>query len=352
MANPILLARAAALFTDEDIQKKAGWVVVAMLSPLILLVAFFCALGSGTSEHNTSAVELCFNGGTIPANFPEEYRACIEEMQGSLSALDGVISSINGQTENGASLDATRVKAIFYALCFGAERQPGAQRFADCFVNYEVHTRTVTVENDDGTVGEEEESYMVAVPIENMTQVYLNIRSVLDLEVTPEHQSNAESIYSLIQYGYVADSDSGFVGGDNVPFIGADGFCSPIGPNWRNIVTSEFGGRIDPISGKSDGHLGMDLAVPLGTPVRAALPGTVTVAKYHNSYGYYVKIDHGNGLSTLYAHNSKLLVQAGQTVQAGDVVSLSGSTGRSTGPHLHFEVWVNGQRTNPRSYLP
>ena len=96
----------------------------------------------------------------------------------------------------------------------------------------------------------------------------------------------------------------------------------------------------------------MDLAVPTGTPVCAALGGIVTTATYHSSYGYYVMVDHGNGLSTLYAHSSRLMVKLGQTVEAGTVVSLSGSTGRSTGPHLHFEVRVNGQRTNPRDYLP
>ena len=137
-----------------------------------------------------------------------------------------------------------------------------------------------------------------------------------------------------------------------MPFIGADGFCSPVGENWRNIVTSEFGYRRDPFTGQTKGHSGMDLAVPTGTSIRAALPGTVTISQYSSSYGYYVMIDHGGGLSTLYAHNSKLLVTVGQTVNAGDIVSLSGSTGRSTGPHLHFEVRVNGERTNPRSYLP
>ena len=69
-------------------------------------------------------------------------------------------------------------------------------------------------------------------------------------------------------------------------------------------------------------------------------------------YGYYVMIDHGNGLSTLYGHNSRLLVQVGQTVEAGDIIALSGSTGRSTGPHLHFEVRVDGEQTDPRAYLP
>ena len=119
------------------------------------------------------------------------------------------------------------------------------------------------------------------------------------------------------------------------------------------MVTSEFGYRSDPFTGETRGHTGMDLAVPTGTPVRAALPGPVTVSQYNaGGYGYYVMIDHGNGLSTLYGHNSRLLAQVGQTVEAGDIIALSGSTGRSTGPHLHFEVRVNGERTNPRFYLP
>ena len=120
----------------------------------------------------------------------------------------------------------------------------------------------------------------------------------------------------------------------------------------ESVVTSEFGYRSDPFTGETRGHTGIDLAVPTGTPIRAALPGTVTVSQYNSSYGYYVIIDHGNGLSTLYGHNSRLLAQVGQTVEAGDIISLSGSTGRSTGPHLHFEVRVNGERTNPRYYLP
>lgn len=352
MANPVVVAKAAAvILTNEDARKAVGWLLVAILSPIIVFVAVLCSLGAGTSAHNTSAVDVCFNGAPIPTNTPAEYRTCLETMQSCLSQLDTVVSTINGQTEEGTSLDTTRVKAIFYALYFGAAYQPEAQWFTDCFVTYEERTRLVPVEGSDPPE-ETEESYTVAIPIGDMTQVYQNIRTTLGAEVTAEHQGNADSIYSLIRYGYVADSGSGFVVGDDVPFIGVDGFCSPIGADWRKKVTSEFGGRIDPITGKRAGHTGMDLAVPTGTAVRAALPGQVTVAKYDSSYGYYVMIDHGNGLSTLYGHNSRLLVRVGQTVQTGDVISLSGSTGRSTGPHLHFEVRVNGERTNPRSYLP
>ena len=126
-----------------------------------------------------------------------------------------------------------------------------------------------------------------------------------------------------------------------------------MGSSCESRVTSEFGYRSDPFTGQTKGHTGIDIAVPTGTSVRAALPGVVTKATYNaGGYGYYVMIDHGNGMVTLYAHNSKLMVSVGDTVEAGDTVSLSGSTGRATGPHLHFEVRVNGQRVNPRSYLP
>ena len=351
MANPALIAKAAAIIlTDEKARKAVGWTLVAILSPLILLIAFLCALGSGATEHNITAVELCFYDTIgIPAETPEEYRLCIEAMRASFAQLDIAIAAINENTEEETSLDDIRVKAIFYALYFGAESHRDAQSFADCFVTWEERIRTVLVEGSDPPE-ETEETYSVAIPIEDLGTVWQNI-AAMGVAPAAEQRSNADSIYNLIRYG-AAGGGSGFAGSD-VPFIGADGFCSPIGENWRNVVTSEFGNRRDPFTGERRGHSGMDLAVPTGTSVRAALPGTVTVSTYNQGgYGYYVMIDHGNGLSTLYGHNSQLLARVGQTVEAGDVIALSGSTGRSTGPHLHFEVRINGERTNPRSYLP
>ncbi len=351
MANPALIAKAAAIIlTDEKARKAVGWTLVAILSPLILLIAFLCSLGSGATEHNITAVELCFYDTIgIPAETPEEYRLCIEAMRASFAQLDIAIAAINENTEEETSLDDIRVKAIFYALYFGAGSHGDAQSFADCFVTWEERIRTVLVEGSDPPE-ETEETYSAAIPIEDLGTVWQNI-AAMGVTPTAEQRSNADSIYNLIRYG-AAGGGSGFAGSD-VPFIGADGFCSPIGENWRNVVTSEFGNRRDPFTGERKGHSGMDLAVPTGTSVRAALPGTVTVSTYNRGgYGYYVMIDHGNGLSTLYGHNSQLLARVGQTVEAGDVIALSGSTGRSTGPHLHFEVRINGERTNPRSYLP
>ena len=360
MSTTVAAAIKAALLalTDENARKKIGWILVAIFSPVILLIALLCSLASGGAEHNISVVELCFRGGALPADTPVEYREHIQEMRDSFSQLDTLIAQANELTEGEEGLDATRIKAIFYALYFGSDNPEvqACQAFLDCFVSYEERTTSPDEEDSEEEIEEEseeaqEESYTVAIPITDLEIVWSNLVSLTGTAITEEQKANADSIYNQICYG-VSTGPEDWIPGAEVPYIGADGFCSPIGAGWESRVTSEFGYRRDPFTGKLKGHTGMDLAVPTGTPVRAALPGTVTVSQYNSSYGYYVMIDHGDGLSTLYAHNSKLVAKVGDTVEAGDIVSVSGSTGRSTGPHLHFEVRVNGQRTAPRAYLP
>ena len=98
-------------------------------------------------------------------------------------------------------------------------------------------------------------------------------------------------------------------------------------------------------------HTGLDIATATGTPIKVIADGTVIFAAYSGSYGYLVKVDHGNGVETWYGHTSKMLVKAGQEVKSGDTIALVGSTGNSTGPHLHFEVRINGEHVNPQKYL-
>ena len=339
------------LLTDEKTRKGIGWIIAAILSPVIVVVALLCSLGSGAVSHNISAAQLCFRDGPLPDSTPAGYRVFIEETRGYFAELDEAIAAIESNMEDGGSLDPIRVKAVFFSLYFGGDT-PLISQFANCFAASEIRTRTVTETDENGNEIEVERIYTVAVPIGDMDTVYANIAASLGREITKEEKSNADNVYSLIKYGYPVTAGGGSYAGADAPYIGVDGFCSPVGANWRNIVTSEFGNRIDPISGRRDGHTGMDLGVPTGTPIRAALDGTVTLSKYYGSYGYCVMINHGSGLTTLYGHNSRLLVSVGQTVRAGDVISLSGATGRVTGPHLHFEVRVNGERTNPRYYLP
>jgi murein DD-endopeptidase MepM/ murein hydrolase activator NlpD len=116
-------------------------------------------------------------------------------------------------------------------------------------------------------------------------------------------------------------------------------------------ITSNFGYRQHPILGSSRFHAGTDFGVPQGTPILAADSGTVIVAEWYGGYGNAVIIDHGNGLTTLYGHCSELYVSVGQGVQRGQTIAAVGSTGLSTGPHLHFEVRQQGEPVDPLAYL-
>lgn len=98
-------------------------------------------------------------------------------------------------------------------------------------------------------------------------------------------------------------------------------------------------------------HTGLDIAAKKGTPIKVVADGTVTCASYQGSYGYLVKVDHGNGVETWYGHTSKMYVSVGQEVKTGDVIAAVGSTGNSTGPHLHLEIRINGEHINPQNYL-
>lgn|GEM_PF-1896005 len=122
--------------------------------------------------------------------------------------------------------------------------------------------------------------------------------------------------------------------------------------NWRNHVTSNFGTRRDPFTNQPTHHAGIDIGRPTGTDIMATADGVVTsVVRSSTGYGYYVVIDHGGGISTLYAHCSSIFVEERQRVSQGEVIAEVGSTGRSTAPHLHFEYRINGRAVNPRNYL-
>jgi len=114
---------------------------------------------------------------------------------------------------------------------------------------------------------------------------------------------------------------------------------------------STFGRRLDPFTGRSSMHEGIDFAAPTGTPIVAAAGGVVTAAEFHPAYGNMLEIDHGNDMITRYAHSSRLLVGVGDIVRRGQHVADIGSTGRSTGPHLHFEVRIKGVAQDPHKFL-
>lgn len=122
-------------------------------------------------------------------------------------------------------------------------------------------------------------------------------------------------------------------------------------PSWHwpalGPISSDYGWR-----GYKDFHHGIDIAVPSGTDVKAARAGRVIKAGWLGVYGLAVLVDHGNGIQTLYGHNNRLLVKVGEQVESGEDIAISGNTGNTTGPHLHFEIRQNGKTVDPSGYLP
>ncbi len=153
-----------------------------------------------------------------------------------------------------------------------------------------------------------------------------------------------KEIYDYVnsKFGY---SEDGFY----IKSVNVDGFIYPLYDEY--IITSPYGWRIHPIYGTSRFHKGIDLGTTTGTPIVASADGVVEFSGYAGGYGYVVYINHENGYQTRYAHCSELLVESGDTVKQGEVVTLSGNSGGSTGPHLHFEIRKDGETVDPADYI-
>ena len=205
----------------------------------------------------------------------------------------------------------------------------------------ETRTRTVTktgtrtVTNDDGTTStetytyEEEEEYTVTILEVTLTAKDLNI------VVAGHMDSEQKEIYALYNETHGLTQQ----------------FYTPLDLYWYNYVSSYYGYRINPVTGAEQFHRGVDIAVPTGTGVLAAMDGTVTTAAYDSYYGNYVVIEDSKGYCTKYAHMDTLSVSAGQAVKHGDSIGTTGNTGSSTGSHLHIECLYNGEYYNPLFYF-
>ena len=155
-------------------------------------------------------------------------------------------------------------------------------------------------------------------------------------EITAQYEAVNNQILELAKQGL----DTEYIGGV---------LAWPV-PGYTKI-TSNYGMRVHPITGQYKLHTGVDISAPIGANFVAANDGIVTKAEYNTAYGNMVIIDHGGGISTLYAHGSEILVTVGQTVKRNEAILKVGSTGYSTGPHAHFEVRINGVVTNPIEYI-
>lgn len=198
-------------------------------------------------------------------------------------------------------------------------------------------------------------SEMAAIVVELESQRALQGRLKAELEArVAEWDRSVQALAAEEQAlsDFIREQEAKLSPGKSSPAVpgvtSARGFIWPVSAE----VTSEFGFRVHPIFGTRRLHAGIDLGAPSGTPIMAANSGTVIAAGPQGGYGKAVVISHGGGVSSLYAHQSKVVVAAGETVKRGDVIGYVGSTGQSTGPHLHFEIREGGDPTNPRRFLP
>ena len=220
-------------------------------------------------------------------------------------------------------------------------------------VDYSTHPETTTIDttDEDGnpTTTEITETVLVIelthkTPDEMAADYHFTTRQNTYLQLLQDPQY--EELWAELLGGFAQG------GGE---LMNPDSTRTPTGTlQWplpvAGTITSQFGHRVDPITGEVSSHTGTDIACAEGTPILAAADGIVTVANgldsWGGSYGYYIQIDHGGGLETLYAHCSSICVTTGQQVQAGEVIGYVGHTGRATGSHLHLETYVNGIRAD------
>ena len=242
-----MIAKAAATaLSNEKLRKGIGWGLVAVLSPVILLIAAMCSIGTGGADHNNQAVAAAFYGTSYSSEVPMAFRSHIEDMRTAFSLLDSAVASVNVRTEGGNSVDPIRVKAVFYALCFGesAPSQRAADRFVDCFFITEQRTRTVTVELEDGSVIEQEGPYTATVPL-SLAAAYENLAAKLGRAVTDEDKENAAHIYTMIA-GNANGSDGTGASGGTIQIdygygsgsteLDTSGFTNPAGKNADDLV--------------------------------------------------------------------------------------------------------------------
>ena len=359
----------AAALKDKRTWTVLGTILCAFFVPFILILMVILSMADGAAEHNRSSVLCCFYPGmAISTAAPAEFVAHITAMRNCFAAIDAAVATLEIDPDDG-TLDVVRIKAICYGLFYEQDTPAldaaSALAFAENFVTYEERTREVEVPETTPAPeeGEEEpppepetETYMAVIPIKNLQTIFQNVARSLGRSISLQDQSKCMEIYYIVVYGDSSRGDNAddladaLVDGSTEYVGGPAG--SPFAFDWHDHVTSEFGGRTNPITGRFEGHRGLDMRAPYGTPIRAVASGTVILARYgHASYGNYLVIDHGGGTTTLYAHCSALTVAVGQQVSAGDVIAKVGSTGDSTGNHLHLEVKINGQLVDPRTFL-
>lgn len=371
-AHAVMAALKAAVAAMQSLAAAilaGGWVAV-----VIILLICLIALVMGSSYGIFFGVESTGSGTSVSQavrDLNQEYADHLQQISESVSHDRQEVTSNDGNL----SINWQEVLAVFSAKVSGASDGEQVASLTDAQVDilrdilwemndvdYSTHTESheveVTTTNEDGeeeTTTETVSETVLIIEIihktaSDMAREYrFNSRQneYLNLMMQPDNQN----LWAQLLGGLVAGG--GQIITPDTDWVPIGALAWPLPQTFS--ISSPFGYREDPFTGEIEYHNGTDIAAPNGTQILAAAAGTVTIANgidsWGGSYGYHIKIDHGNGLETLYAHCSAICVTPGQQVQQGEVIGFVGSTGNSTGNHLHFEVWVSGERTDAMSFF-
>lgn len=292
---------------------KAAPVIIAVVVVVFLIVSIF---SSGSSVFGENAKDSKLN----------KYVQYMEDIEGDLSS----------------SVDWKAVCAVIYGLDIDIQYDKAEQYLLEQFKQANLYVESSNVSDYINWLNN---NYSVVTSFYQQKGISDNDSSLSESTISLINQYyNSAEFMKLIDEKRNSSVNTGSVEGSTGTGLVEDKFKYPTS---STTITAGF-----PNYSSGKYHGGIDFGVETGTDVCAVADGTVIVAKELDySYGYYIIIDHGDGVSTLYAHNSKLLVGVGDEVSQGDVIAESGSTGNSTGPHCHFEVRINGTRVNPLDYL-
>lgn len=210
-AATALVKAGIALLTDPKARKALGWALVAILSPVILVVAFLCSLGSGTAQHNNAMVDYSFYGTDYSGEIPAEFEEQMSFIRTSFASLDSAVASVNATAE-ASGLDPIQVKAAFLVLC--SEGQMSPETFVNYFYTTEQRTRTVYAANEGGELVPSTESYTVTVP-RSLAAAYASLSTALGQEISAENKTSVQEVYTRIAGKGGEDYEGSFLRGND-----------------------------------------------------------------------------------------------------------------------------------------
>lgn len=340
-----------------------------MLLPVLFILMLPSLIFGGLGGSGSSGVPIMNDNAAIMTNISSadtsiqtaiqsSYDKVMADIQADIKNLDAgtghqIVNPYEGQLLYDSSLVISQYCASKddYKTIDLADFQSKVDEGKDHLFSFSKEIKTATVTDKDGL---ETTTKTAVYTVQYAGESYFADKI---FNLNEEQKTNAEEYAENLNLflddgGTDSTNDSDMISSHPYTWT-AEGFHSPFeGMDWKSHITSPFGYRLDPFTGQPSGHTGIDIGMPCGTPIKAAKDGVViTAMKQDTGYGYHIIINHGNGYETLYGHCSELLVNVGDTVSTGEVIAKVGTTGRSTGYHLHFEIIKDGQPQDPLNYI-